>query len=123
MACNLPSAPGKCIPVPSGEDPTEDCKPEDPTSCGQDGFCNGRGACQMWSPKTTCTVASCLDGVETSDGYCDGIGKCQTGMIRKCGPNGCGRDGRCLPGCTVDTECPPGNVCNGGVCELPRGSG
>jgi hypothetical protein len=55
MACNLPTAPGKCSPVPYGNDPRGSCGALG--TCSQ--TCDGRGACVPAATGAACQAAAC----------------------------------------------------------------
>jgi hypothetical protein len=87
------SADGQCLPVENGADPDNECLEADPVSCGNDGYCNGRGACRKWAPDAICTVGH-----------------------QRCGPGGgvqaCVMSGRCATW-GPETSCPtPDHACS-----------
>jgi hypothetical protein len=74
--------------------PDPRCGTPDPTSCDNNGLCNGSGACQLFDVNTVCNT-SC-DGLlppTFTATYCDGAGTCgpistaQACLV--CGANGC----------------------------------
>ena len=51
---------GTCAPALSGQDPHETCADETASNqCGNDGTCDGAGACRKVTTSHTCTQASC----------------------------------------------------------------
>jgi len=89
--CNLPSALGDCAFVPSGVRPNDPlvCAASTPATCGHDGTCDGKGACQAWPSGTSCGQASCADdpnkaSTVTPVATCDSSGKCQSGTQTQC---------------------------------------
>src|SRR5439155_24826060 len=77
QACNLAASPGVCLPVPAGgQDPTRTCRDQGAATCGNDGTCNGSGACRKYRAGTTCANASCTNGVVTAVSKCNGTGTC-----------------------------------------------
>lgn len=73
MACDIPGHEGTCTAVPEGTDLHSDCgNALDIKPCGQTGFCNGYGACEL-APAGT----SCGDVVDCAELLCDGTGNCQ----------------------------------------------
>jgi hypothetical protein len=58
-ACSLAKtgvANGTCAPVSAGIDPDADCDTDDPETCGNDGTCDGAGACRQYADGTICAV-------------------------------------------------------------------
>jgi hypothetical protein len=122
--CNLPGALGTCTPINAGEDPDNECAQEAASSCGLDGFCDGRGACRKWGAGTVCVMASCTGTMEVSAATCDGAGVCSTPMMRSCAPLVCGANSQCLSTCTMDPDCTTGYFCDtGGACGTKRANG
>ncbi|XXX74621.1 kelch repeat-containing protein [Sorangium sp. So ce134] len=112
---------GVCGPIQAGADPDGDCAAEPAASCGANGFCDGRGACQLWAQGTPCGAASCNGATELVEApLCDGLGVCAEGDTRSCGDHRCVA-GACLTGCTFDTQCADTAYCAtaGGDC-LPK---
>lgn len=89
---------GKCAPVISGRDPHAACADETATNeCGNDGSCDGAGACSKIPPSHICTPAGC-----SSDGKsfiaataCTGEGKCGIATAQACAPNSSCTSGQC----------------------------
>ena len=46
------------------------------TTCGNDGTCNGAGACRKYVIGTQCAAATCTGSTSTSLRACDGAGVC-----------------------------------------------
>ncbi|WP_437996961.1 kelch repeat-containing protein [Sorangium sp. So ce185] len=112
---------GVCGPVQAGADPDGDCAAEPAATCGANGSCDGRGACQLWAQGTPCGAASCNGASEMVEApLCDGRGICAEGDTRSCGDYRCVA-GACLAGCTFDTQCAEAAYCAeaGGDC-LPK---
>jgi hypothetical protein len=117
-ACNLPNAPGVCSNVAAGgQDPALTCQDQGAESCGTDGTCNGSGACRRYRAGTTCSPATCTDGMVIAAGQCSAGGTCQPGTARDCGGIKCDPDRpQCLSGCTRDNQCIAPNTCQSGKC-------
>jgi hypothetical protein len=120
LACNLPGSEGRCLPVPDGQDPGDECTPEAASTCGRDGSCDGRGACRLHADGTECAVRSCQNATERAPGRCDGQGACKAGPSRSCAPAVCIEDA-CGMGCTGDPDCKEaGTFCDAGTCRPQR---
>jgi hypothetical protein len=118
---------GTCAPVVSGQDPHNTCSDETQTNqCGNDGTCDGQGACRKVSSNHVCTQASCSsDGKAfTPATTCDGTGKCSTATPQSCGAFQCTNTG-CLKTCSTQTECGAGSYCNttAGTCATKKENG
>ena len=63
VSCNLAGKMGECAPVPlAAPDPHGVCKKEDPSTCGQDGTCNGLGGCGKFKTGIMCKPSACSGG-------------------------------------------------------------
>jgi hypothetical protein len=123
VSCNQPGRLGECSPVPAGQaDPHGVCRKEAEATCGQSGFCNGRGGCAKYAPGTACGSPTCT-GPRTfvPGGECDGDGLCVKGAPVECAPFNC-EGSTCRASCVADADCVPPNVCDMGRCGL-RGVG
>src|SRR5262249_7303431 len=58
-SCALAGTLGACTNVAAGADPLNQCTDAGAASCGQDGTCNGAGACRLYVTGTPCVAASC----------------------------------------------------------------
>jgi hypothetical protein len=118
------AASGVCANIKAGTDPLGHCDASDPTTCGTDGECDGRGACRLFGPDTTCEPAGCRERTLIIAGRCDGQGACYSRREKDCGADQC-QDGRCVTGatCNFGHPCPPDHDCVNGVCELIKGDG
>ncbi|MDC3985232.1 hypothetical protein [Polyangium jinanense] len=111
-------ADGVCGPIASGTDPENECALEAAGSCGQNGQCNGAGACQLHPQGTSCGASLC-QGTVVKGQICDGMGQCVTDPAGKdCAPYVCSA-GSCKNPCTNDNECLSGNICLAGACKPP----
>jgi len=92
----------------SGSDPYGDCDAADPSTCQQDGSCDGLGACRLYAEGTECAAATCSDADTAQDAsYCDGAGVCTAGEQHEC------PDAQCLPG----TGATPSRVEYDDICQ------
>jgi hypothetical protein len=118
-SCAVPGALGTCTNVvDGGNDPLGRCPPAPESSCGNDGRCNGGGACRLWSAGTPCRGASCPAGtsVLSMPAFCDGNGTCPASATQPCTPFKCdGAASACRQTCSGDDDCSMG-VCGGGSC-------
>ncbi len=95
-----------------------DCTADTTTSCGNDGFCDGAGACRKWAVGTTCGVAACASATLLPVPTCNGTGACVAGTPSSCGVYQCSATGAsCKTSCTVDADCNNG-FCSAGVCVV-----
>jgi hypothetical protein len=105
-------------------DPARVCPDQGAASCGTNGRCDGKGACQRYPDGTACGEARCDDDEnrETPAPTCAG-GACRAGEGRSCAPyRGCSGS-RCRSSCGSDGQCAAGNVCAGGDCgKRPLGA-
>jgi len=121
-SCALPGSMGTCTAVPDGQDPLGQCADALATTCGTDGFCDGKGACRLYASGATCVAPSCAGAVATLAGRCDGAGVCAPGAQQPCDPYVCGGNGQCLAACTTNADCNGSNICLGGACsQRPNG--
>lgn len=110
---------GMCGPVKTGTDPDVECTPAGPASCGNDGFCDGAGACRKKAAGTACGPV-CCPGPEAAQclASCDGAGGCTVigAKTGKCAdPLAC-TDDTCEPlgagsVCRHTANCGPGACC------------
>ncbi len=131
--CASPSSRGTCAPVRAGapdpraaagvNDPALVCLDEGVASCGDNGRCDGRGACQGYENGATCRAARCEAGgnAETGASVCMN-GGCRAPSSVSCAPfRGC-TGTRCITRCTADNQCASGFFCLGGTCgKRPNG--
>lgn len=113
MACSnamTGEADGTCAPALAASDPHNDCSTSEAKTCGQNGFCDGMGACSKYDASTVCSDPSCTAGQKTPAGLCDGSGACVVGPTESCG-NGC--DGTVCSGqCEDDLSCAQNAYCD-----------
>ncbi len=105
---------GVCAPVLTGQDPHDACADETATrQCGNDGTCDGKGACRKVGAGHICTKASCSsDGkTYTPATTCDGNGACTTATPQSCNGAQCSESG-CLKACAAQADCVEGSYCD-----------
>ncbi|HEX7506127.1 MAG TPA: hypothetical protein VF550_05105, partial [Polyangia bacterium] len=98
-------ADGTCSPVISGRSAHSFCVDETASKlCGNDGTCDGAGACHKTSSGHVCTLASCNGSTFTPDATCDGLGTCKATTPVDCAPFQCAKTG-CLKTCASNSDC------------------
>ena len=122
QACDQEGKLGRCLPVPDGQDPDDECAEEPITSCGRDGACDGAGACRRYPAGMVCVPGGCDNATERSARLCDGKGTCSPTMLKNCAPAECLGDA-CGPPCMMDPDCPAGRWCDKGTCRTQREQG
>jgi alpha-tubulin suppressor-like RCC1 family protein len=106
---------GTCAVVSSGvADPAGVCVAGASTSCGNTGYCDGKGACEKFGGSAICKPASCGASGYTSVSTCDGKGTCVGGATTSCGQFTCSATTGCASTCAADTDCP------GGYCSAAK---
>ena len=115
---------GVCGPSKSGTDPQGQCTASSPDSCGDDGQCDGKGACRKFDNTTECAPATCTSGVKTLPSLCDGKGVCQKNAKVTCSPKQC-KGNVCSGDCTSDAACQTGEYCElgSGKCLQKKAQG
>ena len=88
------------------------------STCGNDGKCDGAGACRKWGTTVKCREASCppAGATQTKAANCDGMGTCPPGEAQSCGNYKCDTNDMCRTMCSSDAEC------NGKACDTSNGS-
>ncbi len=116
QSCALSNALGTCTNVPNGaSDPQATCRDQGQQSCGQDGFCDGSGACRKYAGGTSCQPPSCpgTGSTLTTGRTCDGNGTCQPPTTLSCAPYVCnGANNTCKAACAVDADCLLPDICD-----------
>jgi len=115
-------ADGLCRPVTNGTDPDNECTQATPSTCGNDGMCDGNGACRKWATGITCVAESCSGSTYTPARVCDGAGACQTVTNASCGAYNCGATS-CKTTCASNADCSTGSFCSGTSCTGQKGLG
>ena len=77
-SCALAGTLGTCTNVAAGQDPLNQCTDAGAASCGNDGTCNGAGACRLYVTGTQCVAPACSGSTFTPARTCNGSGTCQT---------------------------------------------
>src|SRR5262249_23511990 len=79
-------ADGVCGLIAAGTDPDSECVTQDAATCGNDGTCDGQGACRKYAAGTVCTPSSCLNiSTMLKPDFCDGKGVCVDSGSTSCG--------------------------------------
>lgn len=109
---------GDCGFVKDGVDVDNECAVDSTNGCGDDGACNGAGACRKHPAGTICGAASCQNAVTATASSCNGLGVCQaTPGGTPCEPYRCdSAKGACKTTCTALADCAPGSYCDLGLC-------
>jgi hypothetical protein len=119
-SCALGTTRGTCTNAPAGSpDQSTKCADAGGASCGQNGKCDGSGACQKYPLGTACKDSKCpaQTTMFTPGSTCDGAGSCVTPPASSCFPFQCGA-AVCKAACTADADCALPAVCIGGSCGL-----
>ena len=96
-------ADGECGDVLAGNDPGNDCSTQGVHTCGQNGFCDGSGACQPYPDSTVCGAAVCIGGDSRDASTCQG-GSCVIPTPDDCELYAC-RTAECLDSCANTGDC------------------
>ena len=116
FTCAKGGSEGFCMAADVGDNPRGACTDQGVASCGENGFCDGLGACQKYQAGITCQPAACNAHFLTSASRCTGGGLCMGGVAQPCSPYLCGTDGKCLTQCMTDQDCENGRTCVSGSC-------
>ncbi|MEB2311422.1 MAG: hypothetical protein OZ928_06205 [Polyangiaceae bacterium] len=112
---------GTCGSVTGGTDPDNECAQDTASTCQKDGFCNGAGACRLYTSGTACGSPTCTAGVANA-AACDGSGTCKT-TPTPCVPYACSGTA-CGTTCSGDGQCHSGYYCaTGGTCLAKKADG
>src|SRR5262249_7139442 len=66
---------GTCGNAKAGVDPHNDCTARGGSSCQDDGFCDGNGACRKYPAGSTCAPTDCESNAPVTH-TCNGTGSC-----------------------------------------------
>jgi hypothetical protein len=103
---------GTCANVGAGKaDPKSQCAAGPSKQCGNDGFCDGSGACEKWDTTTTCADPTCTTTGYVPAGHCNGRGACQPASESNCGGYACDAATGCRTTCSTATDCASGVQC------------
>lgn len=99
------------------------CEPSDPSTCGQDGTCDGRAQCAKYAKGTTCGADySCTTETIASGRVCDGLGVCGASpQPIDCAGFKCAPGTGCKKACEATSssaDCASGYRCSSGECKL-----
>lgn len=116
---------GTCAPVTNGLSSKGACLSDAETNaCGNDGTCDGLGACRKVTSGTACGVPSCSGTYFIPASTCDGLGACKSHASENCGDFQCNVSG-CLRRCLINSDCSSTSFCNSvsGLCEKKVANG
>jgi len=105
---------GKCAPVLNGQDPHAACADETASNeCGNDGSCDGKGACSKVASTHICAAAHCSSDNKSfiPATACTAKGQCSVATAQDCAGFPCTATG-CAKPCTANTDCSTGNYCD-----------
>lgn len=103
---------GMCGPIKNGTDPDNECAGQAPSTCKQNGQCNGAGACAQHAQGTQCSAGSCTGTTQTNPSQCDGVGTCVPGGQTMCIEGYTCLQDKCTTSCTMNSECAAGYECD-----------
>jgi hypothetical protein len=103
-ACRGQGNDGFCAPVLAGLDPDNECANEGAASCGQNGACDGGGACELFASGTECTPVGCQGHDLLNPDTCNGGGTCVDAGVTDCDLYSCA-GGACLTSCAGHPDC------------------
>jgi hypothetical protein len=105
QSCNVPMFVGLCHALPAGAADAR-CATDPPSTCHQDGTCDGGGACRLHPAGTACGVASCAGQLRNNPRTCDGMGTCQDSGTTDCAPFTCDpATSNCFVSCSAGEQC------------------
>jgi hypothetical protein len=111
QACNVAGSTGSCANIPVGNpDTLNRCAANPP--CGNTGFCNGAGGCQLAATTVSCGIQTCTGSTYTPTSHCTGTGTCAPATSSSCSPYTCATD-TCRNNCSMDSHCLAPFTCQG----------
>jgi hypothetical protein len=116
-ACDQPGSLGVCKAIADGQDPDNECPVQPIGTCGNNGGCNGRGACRKHPTGTFCGYGNCMNNTQYGNSICDGMGGCKRGPGRSCGAYACNGGLVCWTACANNAQCAPGHTCDVHFCD------
>src|SRR5262249_48648964 len=79
------SVDGLCKPVKVDTNPDFECSQLPQSTCGQNGVCDGVGACKLWPNGTVCSQQWCASGTSQNNKQtCNGTGTCSAPSTTGC---------------------------------------
>jgi hypothetical protein len=118
QTCAQSGSVGTCIAADPGTDPRMECDASAVTTCGNDGSCDGAGACRKHPAGATCLAAGCSSAAVHTASTCNGTGTCVAGTTTSCGAYQCDGAGvACQTTCTTDASCT--GFCSAAACVAP----
>ncbi len=120
--CAVMGSVGTCTYYAADTDPEPECTQDLAATCGQTGWCDGGGACQLYSAGTECLAESCTGTSHLFADTCNGAGGCQDGGSEDCSPYVC-LGTSCRTSCTITSHCVAGFICTGNACVPQSGIG
>jgi hypothetical protein len=113
---------GTCGNIKAGANaPAGQCAP---STCGNDGKCDGNGACEQVANGTACGGGNptCQNGMLSGGNTCNN-GNCSAGTPIPCFPYTCNGNGNaCRTTCNGGSQpCANNATCNGGMCLINNG--
>jgi hypothetical protein len=109
VSCAAPGTTGRCLPIPAGMPARPGgCPMQAVATCGDDGTCDGAGACRLWGAGTPCALGRCSVTTLFDQKACDGHGQCLALGELSC-DEGYGCDPvtvTCRTTCATDGGCP-----------------
>jgi PA14 domain len=116
--CGKAGSEGRCTLADVGTDPHGSCVDQKMVApCGQNGLCDGAGACQTYPVGTLCADARCQVQNVMLASRCTADGVCMPGTTQTCFPFLCDASGtKCSTSCTLPIDCGNGATCTNGVC-------
>ena len=107
QTCAQVGSVGTCVNADPGTNPRNECAASLPSTCGDDGFCDGAGACRKWGDRhRLCGGRAARNGTVRAASTCDGAGTCNAGAATSCGAYKCDPAGlACRTSCAIDGDC------------------
>jgi hypothetical protein len=115
LTCGARDSLGTCVYRTWGDFPrtADACPVEVAQSCGNDGTCDGAGACRLASAGSLCGGGACDGNAVVGAMACDGRGACTLAATQICVPYTCDpATARCRNRCATDADC-VGTYCEG----------
>ena len=112
---------GSCAPITAGiTAPAGQCPESNPTTCGNDGKCDGSGRCRKWGITTTCREPACDSGGKLiPQATCTGTGSCGQPQAVECPNHFACKNVSCSTACGSDSDCLATHFCSQSAC-VPR---